>query len=154
MCVQFHSTCTPLTFTNPTFQISWGTKQDDIVEADLGVVIQDSHSQVDVEMFADAADANELYEDSLSNLKTRKPLEQKKTRTTVAEREQHAKEYYASVRTNVRSCRLTVVISSLVLMVDKILMAWVVSNVRSEIGLYEFVVAYDFPCRRSWLLSF
>lgn len=82
--------------------MSWGTKQDDIVEVDLGIVIQDSHSQVDVEMLADAADANQLYEDSLNNLKVRKPLEQKKTKPSLAEMEQHAMDYYASVRTNVR----------------------------------------------------
>jgi chitin synthase len=82
-------------------KISWGTKQDDVIESDLGAVIQDSHSQVDVEMLADAADVNRLYEDSLENLKNRKPVDRKKTRPTVVEMEQNAKDYYASVRTNV-----------------------------------------------------
>lgn len=77
-------------------QISWGTKQDDIIETDLGAVIQDSHSQVDVQVLADA---NQMYEDSIVNLKTRKPVE-KRVRTH-AEKEQAAKDYYASVRTNV-----------------------------------------------------
>ena len=45
------------------------------------------------------ADANQMYEDSIVNLKTRKPIE-KKTRNS-AERERAAKDYYASVRTNV-----------------------------------------------------
>lgn len=72
-----------------------------MVETDLGAVIQDSHSQVDVEMLDDAADVNQLYEDSLQNLKTRKPVDRKKTRPTVAEMEENAKDYYASVRTNV-----------------------------------------------------
>jgi len=78
-------------------QISWGTKQDDTIETDLGAVIQDSHSQVDVQVLADA---NQMYEDSIVNLKTRKPVE-KKTRRNFAEKEQAAKDYYASVRTNV-----------------------------------------------------
>ena len=52
-------------------------------------------------MLADAADVNRLYEDSLENLKTRKPVDRKKARSTVAEMEQAAKDYYASVRTNV-----------------------------------------------------
>ena len=33
--------------------ISWGTKQDGTIEADLGAVIQDSHSQADVEVQVD-----------------------------------------------------------------------------------------------------
>ena len=46
------------------------------------------------------ADANQMYEDSIVNLKTRKPVE-KRTRRNFAEKEQAAKDYYASVRTNV-----------------------------------------------------
>lgn len=46
------------------------------------------------------ADANQMYEDSIVNLKTRKPVEKRTTRN-LAEREQAAKDYYASVRTNV-----------------------------------------------------
>ena len=41
-----------------------------------------------------------MYEDSIVNLKTRKPVEKRTTRN-LAEREQAAKDYYASVRTNV-----------------------------------------------------
>ena len=41
-----------------------------------------------------------MYEDSIVNLKTRKPIE-KRTRRNFAEKEQAAKDYYASVRTNV-----------------------------------------------------
>ncbi|KAF9644602.1 glycosyltransferase family 2 protein [Thelephora ganbajun] len=77
--------------------ISWGTKQDDTIETDLGAVIQDSHSQVDVQVLADA---NQMYEDSIVNLKTRKPVE-KRTRKNLAEKERAAKDYYASVRTNI-----------------------------------------------------
>ena len=45
-------------------------------------------------------DANQMYEDSIVNLKTRKPVERRARRNT-AEKEQAAKDYYASVRTNV-----------------------------------------------------
>ena len=41
-----------------------------------------------------------MYEDSIVNLKTRKPVERRARRNT-AEKEQAAKDYYASVRTNV-----------------------------------------------------
>ncbi|KAH8107991.1 chitin synthase-domain-containing protein [Cristinia sonorae] len=89
--------------------ISWGTKQDTIIETDLGAVIQNSNSQVDVEVLADAADVNAMYEDSLLNLKDRKPVVKNTIPHSVAEKEQMAKEYYASVRTNV-------------------LLAWILSN--------------------------
>lgn len=83
-------------------QISWGTKEDTIVESDLGAVIQDSRAAVDVEMLTEAADVNELYEEALFNLKNRKPLPVKGNGTlSVAEKEMNAKDYYANVRTNV-----------------------------------------------------
>ncbi|KAG6902764.1 hypothetical protein C0995_011912 [Termitomyces sp. Mi166 len=86
-------------------QISWGTKQDNGPDTDLGAVMQDSHSQVDLEMLTEAADVNGIYEEALENLKTRKPAVTKKpggNTPTIAEREQAAKDYYADVRTNVR----------------------------------------------------
>ncbi|KAJ2922212.1 hypothetical protein H1R20_g14889, partial [Candolleomyces eurysporus] len=92
--------------------ISWGTKQDSTPETDLGAVIQDSHSQVDVEMPTEAADINNIYEESLANLRDRIPVHDEKAKKappSIAEKEQAAKEYYASVRTNV-------------------LLAWVLSN--------------------------
>lgn len=93
-------------------QISWGTKQDSTPETDLGAVIQDSHSQVDVEMLTEPADINSIYEESLANLRDRRPVDDGKSKAppSIAEKEQAAKEYYASVRTNV-------------------LLAWVLSNV-------------------------
>ena len=51
-------------------------------------------------------DANQMYEDSIVNLKTRKPVEKRAIRNS-AEREQAAKDYYASVRTNVSQKRPT-----------------------------------------------
>ncbi|KDQ55846.1 glycosyltransferase family 2 protein [Jaapia argillacea MUCL 33604] len=93
--------------------ISWGTKQDTTPETDLGVVVQDKHSQVDVEVLAEPADVNELYVEALQNLKNRKVDVVEKGKgaenLSVAEQEQVAKDYYASVRTNV-------------------LLAWVLSN--------------------------
>ncbi|KAI0958961.1 Chitin synthase, class 3 [Taiwanofungus camphoratus] len=81
--------------------ISWGTKQDTDVETDLGAVIQNSNSQVDVEVLADVADVNGIYEESLFNLKHRKPIVKSTSGPSLAEREQAAKDYYANVRTNV-----------------------------------------------------
>ena len=82
-------------------QISWGTKQDSIIETDLGAVIQNSESQVDVEVLAEAADVNGMYEESLLNLKHRKAIPPKSNAPGNAEQEQIAKDYYANVRTNV-----------------------------------------------------
>ena len=70
---------------------------------DLGVVIQDSQSRVDVEMITEEADANALYDEATSNLKYRAPVIRPDSgRVQTAEKEQAAKEYYASVRTNAR----------------------------------------------------
>ena len=71
---------------------------------DLGVVIQDSQSRVDVEMITEEADANALYDEATNNLKYRTPvMHANDGRVLAMEREQAAKEYYASVRTNVRA---------------------------------------------------
>ena len=73
---------------------------------DLGVVIQDSQSRVDVEMITEEADANALYDEATNNLKYRTPVMRADDgRVLAMEREQAAKEYYASVRTNVRARR-------------------------------------------------
>ncbi|CDO75678.1 Glycosyltransferase Family 2 protein [Trametes cinnabarina] len=89
--------------------ISWGTKQDNEINTDLGAVIQNSNSQVDLEVPTDAADVNSIYEEALDNLKNRKPLPKASNGPSTAEKEQLAKDYYANVRTNV-------------------LLAWVLSN--------------------------
>ncbi|TDL25938.1 hypothetical protein BD410DRAFT_764173 [Rickenella mellea] len=89
--------------------ISWGTKQDTTVESDLGAVVQNSHSQVDVEVLAEAADVNQMYDEALYNIKTRKQPVKPSNVPNDAERDQTAKDYYANVRTNV-------------------LLAWVLSN--------------------------
>ncbi|TCD70328.1 hypothetical protein EIP91_003957 [Steccherinum ochraceum] len=108
--------------------ISWGTKQDTIVETDLGAVIQNSNSQVDVEVLADAADVNAMYEDSVMNLKDRKPVVKSSAPQSLAEREQMAKEYYASVRTNVRSHLPTHKFYADTSLLTKVLLSWVLSN--------------------------
>lgn len=112
--------------------ISWGTKQDIVPDKDLGTAVQDSHSQVDIEMLAEAADANGIYEDALEGLRASKfanggalkgpgakggkagSSESKRIRPerkvmNEREREMAAMDYYADVRTNV-------------------LLAWVLSN--------------------------
>ncbi|OSD06767.1 glycosyltransferase family 2 protein [Trametes coccinea BRFM310] len=81
--------------------ISWGTKQDNEINTDLGAVIQNSNSQVDLEVPTDAADVNSIYEEALDNLKNRKPLPKASNGLSTAEKEQLAKDYYANVRTNV-----------------------------------------------------
>lgn len=93
--------------THRTSQISWGTKQQtDQPPLDLGAVTQNSASQVDVEVLADITDANEMYEESLSNLRDRKPVHDEVNGGSGFDREQAAKDYYSSVRTNVSTnCR-------------------------------------------------
>ncbi|KAK2467893.1 hypothetical protein APHAL10511_000188 [Amanita phalloides] len=87
--------------------ISWGTKQDTVPDTDLGAVVQNSESQVDVEMLSSPADVNSIYEEALENLRAlnmgEKGKEKKNTERvlTDAERELAAKDYYANVRTNV-----------------------------------------------------
>ncbi len=79
------------------------------------------NSQVGVELFSNTADINSLYEEALANLRDRVPVQSanKKNRVQMdAEKEQAAKDYYASVRTNV-------------------LLAWVLSNVS-----YTILVSY------------
>ena len=71
---------------------------------DLGAVIQDSQSRVDVEMITEEADANALYDEATTNLKYRAPvIRPDASRVHNVEKEQAAREYYASVRTNVRN---------------------------------------------------
>ncbi|EJD02909.1 glycosyltransferase family 2 protein [Fomitiporia mediterranea MF3/22] len=81
--------------------ISWGTKQDNQVDTDLGAVVQNSQSQVDVEILTEPADVNQMYEETLRNLRTRKPVEKPNNVNIESEREQQARDYYANVRTNV-----------------------------------------------------
>lgn len=59
---------------------------------------------MNLEVLADVADADEMYEESLTNIRNRKPLVKKpKTppKLSSAEQEAAARDYYASVRTNV-----------------------------------------------------
>ena len=80
------------------------------MSTDLGAVIQNSNSQVDLEVPTDATDVNAMYEEALDNVRNRKPLS-KAHGLSDAQKEELAKDYYANVRTNV-------------------LLAWVLSNVR------------------------
>ena len=59
---------------------------------------------MNLEVLADVADADEMYEESLTNIRNRKPIFKKPKPVPVlsaAEQEAAAKDYYASVRTNV-----------------------------------------------------
>ena len=87
------------------------------MEEDLGAVVQNSQSQVDVEILAEPADVNQMYDEVLANLRTRKAVPKATGPPSAAEKEQAAKDYYANVRSNV-------------------LLTWVLSNVRTPI-LYE-----------------
>lgn len=62
---------------------------------------QNSASQIEVEVLADITDANEIYEESLANLRDRKPIPEEMRGGSAYDREQAARDYYASVRTNV-----------------------------------------------------
>jgi len=63
-------------------------------------------------MLTEVADVNSIYEEALSNLRDRVPIDNGKGKgqLSVAEREHAARDYYANVRTNV-------------------LLTWVLSNV-------------------------
>ncbi|KAG9100293.1 hypothetical protein FRC06_004303 [Ceratobasidium sp. 370] len=90
--------------------ISWGTKESGNEHLDLGSVQATKDNKVvEVELDETPADKNSSYMDALHRLKIRKPLADRKGGSTAAEKEQAAKDYYASVRTNV-------------------LLAWVLSN--------------------------
>lgn len=57
--------------------VSWGTKEEDVVEDDLGeAVMSGAKGQVKVEIYA-GNDAEGSYEDALTNLRTRKPMNEK-----------------------------------------------------------------------------
>lgn len=75
-------------------------------DTDLGAAVQDSHYQVDIAMLAEAADVNGIYEESIDNLKYRKPANKEKVKVvTERERQMAAVDYYANVRTNVSCLR-------------------------------------------------
>ena len=69
---------------------------------DLGAVIQNSQSQVDVEILTEPSDVNQMYDETLSSLRNRMPQQAKAPPLpSETEKEQQAKDYYANVRTNV-----------------------------------------------------
>ena len=102
---------------------------------DLGAVIQDAQSRVDVEMITEEADANALYDEATHNLKYRAPVIRPDAgRNHSIEAEQAAKEYYASVRTNARRSPPLRAHAPLTHQIfSQVLLAWVVSNVRRPI---------------------
>lgn len=102
------------------------------MDTDLGAVIQNGFSQVDVEILAEPADIDQMYIETLANLRTRKPAPKKSTILTEGEKEQQAKAYYANVRSNVSTKEN---LSPRLLIEDlfgffQVLLTWVLSNVR------------------------
>ncbi|KAI0250489.1 glycosyltransferase family 2 protein [Lactifluus subvellereus] len=85
--------------------VSWGTKGDNKVSTDLGVVkAGKGENAVEVAVPTAEKDINAAYEDAIHVLSTKPPKEEKKVDTATAQ-----EDYYRSFRTNV-------------------LMAWVLSN--------------------------
>lgn len=106
---------------------------EDELDLDLGTAVQNSDSQVDVEVIAELAGADDIYEEALENLKSRKPPATKppSPQMLYAEIEAAAKIYYANVRTNV-SADETRLISCLMITPNdhvQVLLAWVLTNV-------------------------
>ena len=64
-------------------------------------MVQDKHQQVDIEVVAELPDDH--YMEALENLRTRKPLINPSIVRLIsdAEKEQHARDYHANIRTNV-----------------------------------------------------
>ena len=75
-------------------------------------------------MLTEVADVNNIYEESLANLRDRVPIKSGKGKKngimSIAGKESAAKDYYANVRTNV-------------------LLAWVLSNVGLETHFRNFL---------------
>lgn len=80
-----------------------------------------------MEMLSEPADVNQMYDEALHNLKTRKPASKPSLGTSNAEKEQNAKDYYANVRTNVSLISLASLASLNHIL--QVLLAWVLSNV-------------------------
>jgi len=85
--------------------VSWGTKGDNKVSTDLGVIkASKGENAVEVAVPTAEKDINEAYEDAIHVLSTKPPKEEKTVDTVTAQ-----EDYYRNFRTNV-------------------LMAWVLSN--------------------------
>ena len=72
---------------------------DNVVDTDLGAVVQNSQSQVDIEVITASVDA--AYTTALENIKNNTPVRRPLKEKTEAEKQAIAKDYYANVRTNV-----------------------------------------------------
>jgi hypothetical protein len=80
--------------------ITWGTKGTDReAPSDLGNVVQDSNSRIDLEIEPEAP--NDLYVEALENLRTKKPLPRTPGGLSEGEKDQIRRDYYANLRTNV-----------------------------------------------------
>lgn len=87
----------PIQFAN-VHDITWGTKGDNRVSTDLGVVKapESKSNTIEVEAPTDAAEIDAAYEGAFEVLRTKPPPEVKKP-----DLEQKNKDYYQSFRTRV-----------------------------------------------------
>ncbi|BGP17939.1 hypothetical protein JCM10213_003947 [Rhodosporidiobolus nylandii] len=86
---------------------SWGTKEQNQTEIDLGITRKVGSNEVDMALPAEQADIDSVYDTSLHNLKTRPMIVPPVA--SLAQREEAVRDHYQSIRTN-------------------ILLAWVLSN--------------------------
>lgn len=84
--------------------VSWGTKGDNKVSTDLGVVSVGkgaNKNEVEVAVPTAETDINAAYEDAIHVLSTKPPKEEKKVDPAT-----HQEDYYKTFRTNVSQCGL------------------------------------------------
>jgi len=92
--------------------VSWGTKGDNKVNVDLGVVaVKKDSNEVEVAVPTEQKDINAAYDDALAVLSTKAPPENKKVDDKTAQ-----EDYYKQFRTNV-------------------LVAWTLSNGALAVGI-------------------
>lgn len=95
-----------LVFTNASLQfanvhdVSWGTKGDNKVSTDLGVVsVGKNKNEVEVSVPTAETDINAAYEDAILVLSTKPPKEEQKVDPATKQ-----EDYYKTFRTNVSEC--------------------------------------------------
>ncbi|KAF8313001.1 glycosyltransferase family 2 protein [Clavulina sp. PMI_390] len=110
--------------------VSWGTKGDNTVQTDLGVVGKAKDNKVEVAVPEDEKDINAAYEDALSVLASKPPqVEQKPSASQMQE------DYYRQFRTNV-------------------LLAWVLSNGALAIAITQALVKNNASSAASGYMAF
>ena len=106
--------------------MSWGTKGDNKVSTDLGVVkANKGENAVEVAVPTAETDINSMYEDAIHVLSTKPPKEDKTVDQATAQ-----EDYYRNFRTKC-VLRLYLFLMCLNLFSRSVLLAWVLSNVGS-----------------------